>query len=102
MIRVRATGSRRRLTRASAGVRGFCGLFPTTASSDGKCRPGQRITLTGKDRIRLCLNLYGGVTVVLGNMDLLGEFVAEFRYVGDDADHAAGNLKALDRLGYRR
>ena len=37
-----------------------------------------------------------------GYLDLLGELGAQFRDVGDDADHAAGNLKALDGLGDRR
>lgn len=37
--------------------------------------------------------------MVFGDVDLLREFVAEFRYVGDDAHHATGNLQALDGLG---
>ena len=38
-------------------LRGFCGLFPTTSSSGGKNRPGQRITQGGNDRLKRALYL---------------------------------------------
>lgn len=36
-------------------IRGFCGLFPTTNSSGGVDRPGQRITKSGSDRVKRAL-----------------------------------------------
>ena len=42
-------------------LRGFCGLFPTTSSSGGKTRPGQRITQSGNNRLKRALYLAADV-----------------------------------------
>ena len=42
-------------------LRGFCGLFPTTSSSGGKTRPGQRITQGGNNRLKRALYLAADV-----------------------------------------
>jgi transposase len=51
-IGVLATSARFRNERH---IRGFCGLFPTTTSSGGVERPGQRITKGGSDRVKRAL-----------------------------------------------
>jgi transposase len=52
LLGVLATSSRFRNQRH---IRGFCGLFPTTNSSAGVDRPGQRITQCGSDRVKRAL-----------------------------------------------
>jgi len=42
-------------------IRGFCGMFPSKASSGGVDKPGQRLTKSGSDRLKRALYLAADV-----------------------------------------